>query len=188
MSSTGRDPRVMLLMAQAMDAAARGSYSETIRLLTQVLQSYPNFGEAYHNRAMAYSRLGRPREALADFSHAIALDPHPSAYEQRGLLYYELGDRPSARRDWEQALRLEPRRTLALINLGWLAFEDGRYQECIDLSTRAIGVEPSAASAYFNRARAYHAQGNMANAFADLQKGRYLVENGLDTSNSDVGE
>lgn len=177
-----------ILMMQAMQAAQFGDYQETVRLLTESLQKYPDNGEAYHNRGMAYSKMQRWQEALSDFNHAIALEPHPSSYEQRGLIYYHLGDRHSAYQDWQETLRMDPGRTFPLINLGWLCIEEKRYQEAIDHCTQAIDVEPTLAAAYKNRAQAYLELGDKAQAFADIQKAKYLVESGLDSSDQDLVE
>lgn len=188
MASQERQGQAMVLMMEAMAAAQFGDYKETVRLLTEALQIVPYNGELYHNRGMAYGKMQRWREALADFNRAIALDPHPSSYEQRSLVYYHLGDRHAAGQDLLEVMRIDPQRTFPLMNLGWLCIEDKRYQEAIDYCTRVIGIEPTLAAAYTNRARAYLEIGDKARAFADLQKAKHLIDNGLDTSGQDLVE
>ena len=179
--------RAAMLMGQAMDAAAMfGNYPEAIRLFTQAIQLDPNNGEIYHNRGMAYSFMQRWREALSDFSRAVALSPHPSSYEQRGTVNYKLGDRSAARRDWEQALRMDTRRTIPLVNLGWLSVEERRFREAIDYLSRAILAEPTNAKAYENRARAYFEMDDQPRGLADLRTARDLVASGRDTSDVDL--
>lgn len=178
-----------LLLGQAMDTVRMsGNYAEAVRLFTQALQHDPNNGEIYHNRGMAYSSLERWREAISDFSRAISLLPHPSSIEQRGMAYYQIGDRDSAFNDWQQALRMDPRRTFAIINLAWLAIEEGQFNQAIELCSHAILVEPTCAKAYENRARAYLEMGDRTRGMADLQTARELVASGRDTSDIDLSE
>lgn len=128
-----------VLFGQAMDTARMsGNFAEAVRLFTQALQHDPNNGEIYHNRGMAYSNLEHWREAISDFSRAISLSPHPSSYEQRGLAYYQSGDRDSAFNDWQKALQMDSRRTFSIINLAWLAIEEGQFQQAIELCSHAI--------------------------------------------------
>lgn len=178
-----------LLLGQAMDTVRMsGNYAEAVRLFTQAMQHDPNNGEIYHNRGMAYSNLEHWREAISDFSRAIALSPHPSSIEQRGLVYYQMGDRNSAFNDWQQALRMDPRRTFSIINLAWLAIEEGQFDQAIELCSHAILVEPTCAKAYENRARAYLEMEDRTRGMADLQTARELVASGRDTSNIDLSE
>ena len=178
-----------VLLGQAMDAAKMmDNYTEAIRLFSEALQHDPNNGEIYHNRGMAYSSLERWREAASDFSRAIALSPHPSSYEQRGMAYYQIGDRGSAFKDWQQALLMDPRRTFAIINLAWLATEEGQFPQAIELCSHAIFYEPTFAKAYENRARAYLEMGDQTRGLADLQTARELVASGRDTSDVDQSE
>jgi len=187
--STPDERMAAILFGQAIDTARMsGNYAEAVRLFTEALQHDPNNSEIYHNRGMAYSYLERWREAISDFNRAISLSPHPSSYEQRGLAYYQIGDRDSAFKDWQQALRMDPRRTFAVINLAWLAIEEGQFQQAIELCSHAILVEPTLAKAYENRARAYLEMGDQTRGLADLQTARELVASGRDTSDIDRSE
>lgn len=189
MSRDSQKMMIAMLMGLAMDnARVYGNYEEAIRLFTQAVQLDPNNGVIYHNRGMAYIRLERWREAITDFSRAIALSPHPSCYEQRGLAYYQIGDRDSAFNDWQQALRMDPRRTFAMVNLAWLAIEEGQFRRAIELCSHAILIEPTLAKAYENRARAYLELGDRMRAIADLHTARELVASGRDTSDVDLNE
>lgn len=64
---------------------------------------------AYGNRAMAYIKIRRFKEAEADCTEAIALDDrYVKAYSRRGTVRKELGNFLGAVEDTEFALRLEP--------------------------------------------------------------------------------
>lgn len=165
-----------------------GTYQDRIDRLSEAIAQTPERGSLYHNRGMANAKLERWGSALADFDRAIELDPQPTTYEQRGLVRYQSGDRTGAVDDWRHALRLDPSRMLALGNLGWLLIEDRRFDEAIACLNLAIAMEPTAASVYVNRARAYYDMGDLERAEADMRTSRHLVDSGQDTSGEETWE
>jgi regulator of sirC expression with transglutaminase-like and TPR domain len=68
---------------------------------------------------MALNESGKPREALADFSKAIDLDPNDNyPYEQRAQIYRKvLKDEAKARADLDRAAALREKRWEALPKL-----------------------------------------------------------------------
>jgi len=174
-----------LLIRSARAASRAGQYDDAIRLLTLVLAVLPSDSTVYHNRGLAYMHLQRYDEALADFSQAIAHDQFGTAkfYEQRGIAYFEKGQLAEARDDWEYAASIDSGATIALLRLGTMSLEERRYPRAIDYFSRAIAAEPALATAFVNRARAYLAMGQTAEAFADIRMADDLVVSGRDTSN-----
>ena len=56
------------------------------------MQLNPRHVKAYYNRAVALERLGRPEEALADYSRVAQLDEgNSAAHLNAGLLLCKLG-------------------------------------------------------------------------------------------------
>ncbi|MEO0921013.1 MAG: tetratricopeptide repeat protein, partial [Pseudomonadota bacterium] len=73
---------------------------ENISSLTQVIRANPNDANAYNVRGSAYGRGGRYREALADFTRALQINPRfYEAYANRALIYRFLGDQGAAAAD-----------------------------------------------------------------------------------------
>lgn len=70
----------------------------------------PALTEAYINRGVANASLHRFGDAVADFTHAIALDPAKPelVYFNRALAYEDKGDLKAAYRDYQTASRLAP--------------------------------------------------------------------------------
>jgi tetratricopeptide (TPR) repeat protein len=70
------------------------------------------FGENYENlctKGIAYSMLGNPKQAILEFSKAIALDENqPSAYIKRGLAYEATKHPLAAKADFQKAQALDP--------------------------------------------------------------------------------
>ena len=62
------------------------------------------------SRALAYYRVGRLDDALADLNAALRNEPEMAASRYlRGLILAETGGTDEARKDIEQAKRLSPR-------------------------------------------------------------------------------
>ena len=70
--------------------------------------SRPTDPKFYRERGAAFYHSGDLDRALADFSAAIALDPHsPSAYTDRSIVYYRKGENDLAFADLVEASRIE---------------------------------------------------------------------------------
>ena len=70
--------------------------------------SRPTDPKFYRERGAAFYHSGDLDRALADFSSAIALDPHsPSAYTDRSIVYYRKGEIALAFADLVEASRIE---------------------------------------------------------------------------------
>jgi tetratricopeptide (TPR) repeat protein len=176
--------RAVMLQEQARNRAMSGDYEGAINLFSQALSLAPNDGRIYHDRGMTHSRFQRWTQALADLDRAIALSPHPASYEERASIYFAMGNKQAARQDLERALRIDSFSPIALMNLGYLYIEDGKYDRAIEYLTKAINVEPTMANAYANRARAHYKKGNLDRAYSDAEKAKELIESGRDTTDA----
>ena len=91
-------------------------------------------------------------EALADFTHAIELEPQYAAvYNNRGGALKDLGRHEEALVDFARAIELEPQDAAAYYNRGGALKDLDRREEAIVDFTRAIELEPQDAAAYYNR-------------------------------------
>jgi tetratricopeptide (TPR) repeat protein len=67
---------------------------------------------AYNDRGLSYHALEKFKEAIADYSEAILLNPnHSEYYYNRGIAYFELGENSEAIRDLQIAARLGDKKT-----------------------------------------------------------------------------
>src|SRR2546421_1594998 len=65
--------------------------------------------EAYGNRGETYRLLKEYQRAIADFDHALELDPNYAwAYGSRGQTYASLEENQRAIADFDHALELDP--------------------------------------------------------------------------------
>ena len=80
-----------------------------IKLLNKVIAQSPRMVNAYHYRGDAYRSLGRPRQAVEDYTHTIRLRPKdPFRYYARALTYLDMGRASLAVADLTKAISLKP--------------------------------------------------------------------------------
>lgn len=78
-------------------------------LIDSGAETAENTGIAYYNRALAYENLDKFENAIADFTHAIALNPNDAdSYLYRGIDKTRIGDKAGGEADIETAKRLNP--------------------------------------------------------------------------------
>jgi tetratricopeptide (TPR) repeat protein len=95
--------------ARALLAANRAT--DARHALAQFVQARPDDAEGHRTFARCLARLGRPRDAAAEYSRAIALLPRPSpdVYVERARAFASAGDRTAAIRGLDEGLqRLGP--------------------------------------------------------------------------------
>lgn len=85
-------------------------WGRAIEMFTKSIEDNPNFYVAYHNRAIAYSKLGEYDKSIQDLQKAVQLNPdYPDAYGLMGLLYEIQKNYPSALKVYQEALAREKR-------------------------------------------------------------------------------
>jgi tetratricopeptide (TPR) repeat protein len=78
-------------------------------LIDNGAETQENRAVAYYNRALAYENLDKFKEAIADFTRAIALNPEDAdSYLYRGIDRTRIGDKAGGDADIETAKRINP--------------------------------------------------------------------------------
>ncbi len=91
-------------------ALAIEKWGRAVDLFTKSIQDNANFFMAYHNRAIAYSRLGEYDKSIEDLSKAVQLNPdYSDAYGRMGLVYEIKRNYPEALKAYKEALAREKR-------------------------------------------------------------------------------
>jgi Tfp pilus assembly protein PilF len=117
--------------------------------------------QAYNMRAQALVRSGKTEEALAEFNHAIEIDPHNAdALYNRGLLYQGEKQHPLAIDDFSAANGLTPQRAEPLLGraISYLALDKAR-EAAADLD-EAAQADPQNAQVWTTRGLAYERLGD----------------------------
>ena len=62
----------------------------------------------YYNRGTELGQLKRYKEAITDFSRAIAIRPSDIVYGNRATAYFFIGDYQQSLRDFDRAIKINP--------------------------------------------------------------------------------
>ena len=109
-------------------------YRQAIEDLNNAIRLSPDCA-SYNNRGVAYSKLGQYKNAIEDFSKAIALNSnYYTGYNNRGLAYANLGQYENAIEDYNNAINLKPDYVKAYNNRADAYFSLGNKKlGCLDL-------------------------------------------------------
>ncbi|PZG19626.1 tetratricopeptide repeat protein [Nonomuraea aridisoli] len=127
------------------------------------------------NRAQLLAALGRAKEALDEYSAAVALDPgFPDHVLERGNLLFRLGRHDEALADFERAMRAGPPLPEAYYNRAEVRTVRGDDEGALADLAYVIELDPGYLDAYVNRAGLLAAAGRDDEARADAETGLRL--------------
>jgi tetratricopeptide (TPR) repeat protein len=155
---------------------------KAIELLTNSLDLNPDAQSALYNRAVAFARVGRDAEAVADIVHLERIAPELgrelrahmalSAAPYTDLATEELnaGRFDNAIKKCESALAYDPNCGDAWLVKGLALRKLKRDDQALACLNRALDVEPSNFLAYFNRAELHFDRRQLQEALRDFSK------------------
>ena len=112
------NPDVERLMSAATARMNSGAFSQALRIYSQLIESYPNFAEAWNKRATLYYVLEDFAASVADIEATLALEPrHFGALSGLGLVYIQQGELDKARDAFVKLLEVHPNSANAQQNL-----------------------------------------------------------------------
>ena len=110
----------------------------------------------YTMRGNAWLNESEPAAAAADFSRAVAVDPHNvAALRGRASAYTQLGSHDLAANDWSLILKIMPDTEESYRQRGASFLAAGKSDEAIADYTKAIEIKPANVEAYMGRAGVY---------------------------------
>jgi tetratricopeptide (TPR) repeat protein len=138
---------------RGISAGNRGDDDAAIQYLTAALAGgdlVPNMqAVAYLDRAGAYARQKRTREAIADITAAIGLNPKLiDAYILRAALYGRDGHLDQALRDCATLAALAPPSSATIAMCGRFDWQAGRFDEAAANFERSARLDAHARSVY----------------------------------------
>lgn len=145
-----------------------GLHDEAIEDFSESIRRCPDLADAHCGRGTVYATRGEYQRAVAELTRALRLDPNDdTALLWRAYVRHETGNYEKALRDLKNAIRLCPHRPDGYRERGLIHLHRKDYERAIaDLNT-AILLDPADADAYDDRAEAFAAKGDAANAERD---------------------
>ncbi|MBG1233315.1 tetratricopeptide repeat protein [Aestuariivirga litoralis] len=102
-------PTAEVLLRQSSAAISAGDYDPAEQMLSQALETYPKYAEAWNRRAALYYLIKRYDAALIDADHALALEPRNfGALIGKGLILQAQKKHDEAKAAFEEALQINP--------------------------------------------------------------------------------
>lgn len=136
--------------------AEQGQMQAAEAALRRATQSNPNDSQAFAELGRVYLTAGRPRDALAEWSRAVLLNPLDYvAYTQRCVTLQDLSRFAEAAEDCARARDIKADAEWPYVASSWLAAAQGRLDEALRWNAEAIRREPQDASLYTSRADYY---------------------------------
>ncbi|MFN7973428.1 MAG: tetratricopeptide repeat protein [Acidobacteriota bacterium] len=122
-----RKPTALLYFSRA---SFRAKSDDAISDLGHALELKPDFGEAYANRAIAYTAKKDYEHAVQDLAHAIALMPGVAElHTDRAALLCRLGRFLEGKDELDRAILADPRFASAYRTRGQVLFGLGRFDD-----------------------------------------------------------
>lgn len=170
----GRGNAIILEMQGELAAAGSvyteiKEYDKALALFAAALEKNPNDAAAYSCRGIAYAQMGRPEEAVKDFTKAIEIAPDAMDYNNRGNAYRELKQYDLAHADLEKSYAMDPKNEALWDTMGMLAYDEGHYEDAVKWLTKSLNAEPYS-EGYTYRGKAYEQLGKKDLAAADAKK------------------
>lgn len=142
---------------------ALNAYTDSIKIKPQYT--------AYYNRALVYKKLKKFKNAIEDFTAAIAQNQGGYAvYAARGEAYASNGDYGAAIQDFTAAIRLNPDVPNIYAVRGVVYSHIGENEKAISDYTKAITLNPEYVQAFKDRAELYLKVGDRESAKKDFEE------------------
>ncbi|HEX3494665.1 MAG TPA: tetratricopeptide repeat protein, partial [Methylocella sp.] len=117
--------------------------------LTDVIQRNPASAEAYNTRGVAYARIGKFQEAIADFGQSIKLAPgNAASLTNRALAYRQINRDDAALADFNGAVAADSNHAPAYLGRANLLRVQGKLDEARSDLDQAIKLNPENAQAF----------------------------------------
>jgi tetratricopeptide (TPR) repeat protein len=162
--------------AKATAAYNAGDFAGAAKLFEDVLAKSPNQPEARINLALAYLRLNKPAEAVAQLEQvAAAGNTDPRVQFQLGGAYVDMKQLDKAIAAFEAGLARQPDLKdpgawEAAVTLGAVYFAKGDADKAAGLFEKSLAVQPDTAAPMLGLAKVYASKGDVAKALELFDK------------------
>ncbi len=156
-------------------------YQSELTLWRDTVEKCPDNSRAQSSLgSVLLFNLGRVSEAMAQFEHALRLQPdNADALNNSGSALFRLGRTQEAIARYEQALQLRPDYAEAHVNLGMALTNTGQLNDAIAQFTEGIRLKPDNADAHLKLALVLWQAGRQQDAIAQHDEGLRLKAEGF---------
>lgn len=136
----------------------------------------PKDARKAYEKGLEAAKKGKLAEAQKELEKAVQIYPrHAAAWFELGLVLQAQKQVEAARKAYSEALSADPRFVSPYFPLAQIAAQDGKWQEVLDITGRALELDPlnSPAGYYFNAA-AYYKLGNLEAAEKSARRAERL--------------
>ncbi len=134
-------------------------------LKTNLQKTSRNDPNGFYNLGLAYDKLGRYDDAVAEMLKAVAIDPENDQYRFHvGYSFFKQKKYSEAIEAFKEAIRLNPVCTEAYYHLGQIYRLQGCSEEAARILETASHTQPDNAEIYKNLGEAYLSQGRFDEA------------------------
>ena len=145
------DAKAAELAREADRWMSKGNYAEAATVLEKAVKLSPDNEELRFNLAFSYNRLGRIRDAIAQYRETIRILPeYAEARDNLGNLLVRNGDVGGAVEQFRAAIKLQPDSSSAHNNLGTGLIRMGKPIEAVAQFEEAIRLRPDYPEAWQN--------------------------------------
>lgn len=162
--------------ADGVKAFNAGDFAAAAKSFEAAVEKAPTLPELRVNLALAYFRLTRPADAVAQLEKAAALAPNdPHLQFQLGSAYVEIKELPKAAEALERGLASvtdtkDPLVFDARITLAAVYFASGTSDKAQQQYEQALALRPDAANALLGLGKVQFSRGNAREALATLER------------------
>jgi tetratricopeptide (TPR) repeat protein len=162
--------------AEGVKAFNAGNFAAAASAFEAAIQKQPDLPELHVNLALAYYRLSRTADAVAQLEKAASLAPgDPHVQFQLGSAYVELKDLPKAAAALEQGLAKvtdtsDPLVHDAHVTLGAVYFASGTLDKAQQEYEKALALKPDTPGALLGLGKVQFGRNNPAAALATFER------------------
>lgn len=178
-SAQAPDPKAMEKAAReaALAPVVNAWMTQIDQAPGEALRAYPGLAKAlsdrwevHYNGGLLYMKLNRPEEAQDAFNRAMKLKAPPEKiYNALGIVYYETGRKNEAADALKKAFGYDWK-SQALINIGNVYMEIGKYDDAVGYYRDAEALDPNNPMLHYNKGILFYRKGNYRKALEEFEK------------------
>jgi tetratricopeptide (TPR) repeat protein len=121
--------------------------------IEKALSLNPNYATAWADHGTLKGCLGDREQEFKDYEKALSLDPSLSrVHHNLGADYFKMGEYEKALEEYNISIAIDPHRVISWIGKNEALGALRRFEECVDNSTKGLGINPNEYTLFSDRA------------------------------------